>query len=230
MEPVKVGDVYDMARACMNDTIGMQYTNTVLEPYFRIAYDDLKMICEDNNLPFGNQTSAPITVTAGVIDIGGDTGPALPADMIDLIELYERISGTDNDYQMMRNMRFLPKTEQRTMFLEVYAWQNNVIKFIGALSDIQVKIDYVANKLGKLVNENTLITLYNSKNFLGFATASYAARYIGENPTRADSLAGDAGNALEKMENIPVKSQQNMPVRRKPFMANYRQRGWTGYR
>lgn len=220
--PVKAGDIFDNAQALLNDRAGDVYTDEVLLPYLRMAYVDLRLDCEDNNIPFTNMTSASITVPAGVTNIGGSGGPALPADLVEIVEMWERTAGTSNDFMLMRRRIFKPKTDVQTSYLGVYSWQGQEVKLIGATGDIEVKFDYISQNIGEIVNENTLIIIYNSCAFLWFRTAALAAFYIMENKTRSDECNAEALRCMETMENIAIKSQQGMPVRRRPFMSSYR--------
>lgn len=226
--PVKAGEVFDKARFFLNDTVAAVFTDTVLLPALQIAIEDLRLECEDNNIPFTNVTSAAILVPAGVQSIGGDGGPALPTDLVEIVEMYERIAGTTNDFIQMRRRNFIPKTEFQTTYLEIYTWQKQVVNFIGSTSDIEVKIDYVGNSLNQVVNANSEILIYNSISFLWFRTAALAANYIGENKTRSDELNIESVRCIETMENIGIKNQQSMPIRRRPFMSSYRQRSILG--
>lgn len=226
--PVKAGDILDKARTLMNDAAGDEYTDTKLLPYMQMAYVDLRLECEDNNIPFTNMTSKAITIPAGVKNIGGSGGPALPVDLVEIVEMYERIAGTNNDYMLMGRRYFEPKTEVETTYLQVYTWQGQVVHFIGASTDIEVKIDYISQSIGEINDPNTLVLIYNSCAFLWFRTAALAAFYAAENPTRSQELNAEAARCMDLMINIGVKSQQNMPVRRRPFMSAYRQRGWQG--
>lgn len=228
--PVKAGDIFTTSRFLLNDQVGAVFDNETLLPALKIAAEDLRLECEDNNIPFTNSTSAAITIPAGTVTIGGPNAPALPTDLVEIVEMYERIAGTNNDFMLMRSRNFLPKTEFQTTYLEVYTWQNQVVHFIGATSDIEVKIDYVSNELNRIIDENTEIRLFNCISFLWFRTAALAANYIGENKTRSDELNAEALRCIETMENIGIKNQQRQPVRRRPFMSTYRQRGWaSGY-
>ena len=226
--PVKAGEVFDKARFFLNDTVSAVFTDTVLLPALQIAIEDLRLECEDNNIPFTNVTSAAILVPTGVQSIGGDGGPALPTDLVEIVEMYERIAGTTNDFIQMRRRNFIPKTEFQTTYLEIYTWQKQVVNFIGSTSDIEVKIDYVGNSLNQVVNANSEILIYNSISFLWFRTAALAANYIGENKTRSDELNIESVRCIETMENIGIKNQQSMPIRRRPFMSSYRQRSILG--
>lgn len=225
--PVKAGEVFTKARFLLNDLAGAVYTDEVLIQPLQIATDNLRLECEDNNIPFTNVTSAAITVDAGVTNIGGNGGPALPNDLVEIVNIYERTAGTNNDFKMMTRRNFLPKSEYQTSFLLIYTWQQQTIQFIGATADIEVKIDYVGNTLNQPTNANSEILIFNSISFLYFRTAALAANFIGENKTRSDELNAEALNCIETMENIGIKNQQNNPVRRRPFMAGYRNRGWA---
>lgn len=220
--PIKAGDVFNTARFLLNDTEVQQFTDTVLAPALKIAVNDLRLECEDNNIPYTNMTSAAITVPAGTFDIGGSTGPALPADLVEIVEMYERVAGTNNDFMLMARRNFLPKTEFQTTFLQTYTWQKQIVHFIGATGDIEVKIDYVGDTLSRVIDANSEIAIYNSISFLSFRTAALAANYIGENKSRSDELNLEAVRCIETMENIGIKNQQSIPIRRRPFMSRYR--------
>ena len=225
--PVKAGEVFSKARFLLNDTSEAVYTDEVLLPALQIAVDNLRLECEDNNIPYTNVTSAAITVDAGITNVGGDGGPALPGDLVEIVNVYERIAGTNNDFRLMTRRNFLPKTSYQTTYLQVYTWQQQTIQFIGATSDIEIKIDYVGNTLSQPVDTNSSILIFNSISFLYFRTAALAANFIGENKSRSDELNMEALNCIETMENIGIKQQQNNPIRRRPFMAAYRTRGWA---
>ena len=237
----KTGSIIeDLVRPLLNASVEDGYTDEVILPYFKMAYDNLRMECEDNNIPFTNVTSAIIAVDQGVTDVGGPTGPALPTALVEIFDIYERIAGTDNDFMLMKRRYFLPKTSILTAYLEVWSFQKQYINFLGANGNIEIKIDYIADTLVGIIDSNTMVSLWNCRNFLGFRTAALCAQFIGENDTRAEALNAQAGwvteanpnpsGELQRMLNISVKNQQSMPVRRKPFMSGYRQRGWAGYR
>jgi hypothetical protein len=223
----KVGTVYDNARALLNDQIAAVFTNTVLAPYFGMAYDEIRQDCEDNNISITNETTDPITITTSQYDIGGTTGPALPGDFIEPIELWEIPANTTNDYMLMRRVDFLPKTAVKTAYLEVYQFNRGFIKFLGATGDIQVKMDYVCIGLPDFVDDNTMLKVRNMMLFLGYKTAGLAAMFIGENETRAAALGDLSVQAKDVFESITLKSKQNIVTRRRPFMMSYKQSGGT---
>lgn len=222
---LQAGQVFDGARALLNDINGQVYTNDVQLPFFQMAFEEVRQELQDYNIPITNKTSAAILIPYGVKDIGGPTGPPLPNDFIELLECWEIPAGTNNDYMQMRRKIFLPKTDILTAYLEVYTWADQYIHFLGANGDIQVKLDYIASGLGPVVNENSVIRLTNVINVLKFRTAAYCAMFIGENETRASVLNEKANEALDTMLGIQIKNTQRIQTRRRPFMASYKQRG-----
>lgn len=221
----KVGDVFTGARALLNDQDSAVFTNAVLTEYFKIAYEEIRQDCEDNQLPITLRTSEPILIPTGVLDVGGPTGPPLPGDLIEVLECWETPAGTNDDYMLMRKLRFLPKTGIKTAYLEVWQWVDQYIKFLGANGDIQVKLDYISTGFVDTTNENAIIKLTNAINFLKFRTAAYAAMFIGENETRAQVLNEKSQEALDVLLSIQLKSAQRITTRRRPFMASYKRRG-----
>lgn len=223
--PVTAGSVFNNARFFLNDTGASIYTDTALREPLNVAINDLRTELQDNDISVTSDTSAAIEILSGVTDIGGDTGPALPNDFLVPIQLWEKIANVDMDYLMMDKRDFLPKTWALTSFLQVWTYQNQIIKFLGANGNVDVKIDYRANRIFDVLNSNTQINVINAGSFLGFQTAGYAAEFIGENVGRAQSLYAKAADNLEKLMNLDIKNKQNQITRKRPFMAAYKSRG-----
>lgn len=222
---LKVGDVFNGARALLNDQDAAVFTNTVLAEYFKISYEEIRQECEDNQLDITLKTSEPISIPQGVLDIGGPTGPALPIDLIEPLECWEIPAGTNDDYMQMRKLRFLPKTGIKTAYLEVWQWADQYIHFLGANGDIQVKLDYISTSFPDTTNENAILKLTNVINYLKFRTAAYASMFIGENTERAQVLNDLSTKALDTLLSIKIKTDQRNTTRRRPFMAAYKRRG-----
>lgn len=225
----KIGDVLDSARVLLNDSSGDVYTNPDLLPLFRIGYDDLRQELQSYNIPITNSTTKAIAINQGMKDIGGPTGPALPRDLVSIEQCWERTAGTSDDMMLMQRVQYLPKTDILTAFLQVWEWSKQYVHFLGANSDIEVKLDYTCTGLGPAIDSNTIVNLINGQNFLNFRTGALASRYIGENTERADELDGEAGRALDTLLSSQVKNSSGIVTRRRPFMANYKQRGGGTY-
>ena len=223
-----VSDVLLTSATLLNDSAQASFTNAVLFPYLKIAWDELREILEEHNIEITNAVSDALSIVVGVVDIGGNTGPPLPQNLVEIQALHERTSGTSEDYILMVKRTTLPKVVTLTNQLVWWAYEGQKIKFVGANVDRQVKIDYISNGLPDLEAVSSPITLINAKTALEFRTAGLAAEFIGENPTRADSLNNNASGALERALNINIKSEQSIITRRRPFRANYIRRGFGG--
>jgi hypothetical protein len=222
-------DVFNRARVHLNDAQAQVYTDIVLKEYLQTALDELAEVYEDNGLPLTDKvTPVALQLAAGVRDIGGPIGPALPNDLVEITALYERTSGSNQDFNLMRRMDFLPEYTVQTAYNVYWVWQQQFIRLLGATTALEVMIEYVANLFPTIVDANTVIPIINVKNTLAFRVAGLAAEFIGENASRGQSLNGQAGNALDRLMNLSVRGEQFVTTRRRPFRANYKQRsrGW----
>lgn len=222
MLPITAGSVMDMVAAVMNDTARQVYTDAAILPYMQLAYEDLKTELQDYNIPISNVTSSAILVPAGIKQLADAD---LPVDLIEIMSINERTAGTADDFVLMERKQFLPLTQQLTAFLQYWSWQDQVIKFLGANGNVEIKINYIASNLGDIADENTLLRLYNIKGYLTYRTGGHCSSFIGENESRANMLYGFAGQELEKLLSINIKSQQGIRTRRRPFRSSYKSTG-----
>ncbi len=218
-------DVLNSSRALLNDTAAQQFTNAFMLPYLNIAIAELNEMAELNNVQVTNATSVPVVVPVGVDNIGGAGGPDLPAGLIEIQQLFERTNGTSDNYQEMTRKNFLPEYEVLINELIYWAWENQIVKFLGALSDRQVRMHYISSRINAVTDATNPISVINAESFLNYRTAALAAEFSGENKTRADSLNGNAGLALDRFLGIDSKGRQAITTRRRPFMGSYKSRG-----
>lgn len=213
----------------MNDAAQTNYTNTACLPYFNLALDELQEIFEQNDIPITNETSAAITVKAGVNSIGLDTTPSLPSDFIELKQLWESQSGL-NQWTEVGKREFIPHYIEDdvniTQFL-IYAWEHGRIKVKSAVQDNDLKLDYTASMFNtpiliKDINVNLPFT--NIKTYLEYKTAALCAMFIAENETRALALDSLTGTALSRALGIPIKGMQSIITRRRPFRQAFKSR------
>jgi hypothetical protein len=222
-------EIIDIAAAANNDVAQTVYTDAATLPYLNMALDDLQEIFELNNIPVTNEVSAVIPVTAGVLGIGDSGQPNLPPKLIEIRGLYERTTGTSNSFIPMSKREFLPHTTVQSTQLVYWAWVGDKIKFIGATSDIDVKMDFIRSifltplAIGDV---NIDLGIKGVKQFLGFRTGGLCAMFVGQNETRATALNELANEALERALGIPIKGKQSMPTRKRPFRASYKNRGY----
>lgn len=225
MLSISVKEVLDRSRFFLNDVNATFFTDDNIFAAFKVAYDDLKEELYDNNVQITNELSQEYTITTDMRDIGGPTGPPLPINLVVPVNLWERQAGTDDDFTLMSQRRYLPKTNVLTAYLQYWSYRKQIIQFLGANQNREVKVDYVGDTLTFVTSVNSQLNLFNCKSFLAYRTGALTAEYMGENSTRADKLNANATSAMDKLINTDVKNQQSMPVRRRPFMANYKRNG-----
>lgn len=219
------GDVLDKVASLMNDNSKQLYTHTACLPYLNMAMDELQTHMELENVPYTNEVSTPLVITAGVTTISSSTSPALPFDLVDIQSIAERANGSSDNYIPLVHLEFLSNNIQQTESLLYYQWANQKLNFLGATTDRQILIRYVGSALANVVTDTDVINLINSKPYLTYKTAALCASYIGENESRAQSLEIRAQAALDQFLGINAKSRQNIVVRRRPFMQRYNSRG-----
>lgn len=222
----------DASAALMNDAAKTQYTYAAQLPYLRIAIKELQEVFEQNNIPVTNESSpAVIQVDAGVTEIGfvGVTSaPNLPSDLVDIQRLW--YSPRDQELWLpMTKRNFLPHylEGQEISPLSYYTWQGQKIEILPSTTDNDIKLDYIKSLFPtSIVDQNTNIGIINAQTFLEYRTGALCAQFIGENKSRADELNVFASMAMDRATGIGTKGAQAIPIRRRPFRANYKRRGY----
>ncbi len=224
------GDVMNIAAALLNDPELSVYSYVAQLPYLQMASQELEEYFEQNNIPVTNETSAVIPVDAGVTEIGfADSTPVpnLPDDLVEIRQLW--YSPRDQDQWLsMTKREYLPHylENQEINQLTYYTWKDQIVSILPANTDNDIKFDYIKPIFPTIVDQNTILGLINGKTFLEYRTAALCAEFIGENPTRASSLNNDAVLASDRATGIGTKGRQSIPVRRRPFRAGFRRRGF----
>lgn len=213
----------------MNDTARRTYTYAAMLPYFNIALAEMQEELELNEIGVSEETSSSVEVDVGetAIVASSTTQPTYPTDLVEIQQLWERLQGSTDPYIPMFKRDYLPHylNDLPVSELVYWAWISQEIRFIGATTDRDVKIDYIKQYFATSVTTTTTtINVMNSRSFLFFKTASLCSRFIGENPTRADALLMEAEAAKARLIGISVKGKQDIQTRRKPFLAGYKMR------
>ncbi len=220
-------EVMDLSASLLNDTALSIFTYTTQIPFLNIALSELQEECELNNVPITNKTAVILSIAAGTEGIGGGNGqPSLPPNMIEPLDLQERVSGNAYSFIPMNKVEFVPSNVTPTAYLTYWAWEDEAIKFIAGGSNgvVDVKIHYIQSIFKNIASENDPIVMTNSKTFLMYRNAALCAQFIGENESRAGDLNTMAMLALGRALGISTKGRQSIFTRRRPFNAGWRSR------
>jgi hypothetical protein len=238
---ITAGSIMDDSAALLNDVNKTYFSYAVMLPYLKIAYNEMIEECQNNNIPIANEQSKSVIIQAGIKSWGGtepgqpvnvsgtlifESGPPLPQDLIVPQKLLERLAGSAEDFQEMTRVEFLPPYVQLVEALIFWSFNNQQIQFLGATQNREVMMNYIGNTALLILDQNSVIPMFNSRTTLAFRTAGLVAQYIGENEDRAGVLNGDASNALDRMLGINTKNRQTQTTRRRPFMARFKIRGY----
>ncbi len=111
-----------------------------------------------------------------------------------------------------------------------FTWQSQELRFLPTNQDNQLKMDYIRDLFAAVTAANYTtydVAVINAQSFLQYRTAGLAARFVGENPTRAGELDNDAGLAMDRALGIGTKGRQAILLRRRPFRSTYKNRSYT---
>lgn len=217
------------AATLLNDTARTVYTYVATLPYLQIAMQELQEHFQLSNISVTQITSAVINIPAGTNQIvyNGIGVPTLPTDMIEPAQLWERPENTD-PYVPMTRKDYIPHQLEGVPVSQFgfYVWESQIIKFLPANLNIDIKIDYIKEIFTPLVDENSAIDVINAATFLEYRTAALCAEFIERNQANANALNTYAVLALDRVTGIGVKGKQTIMTRRRPFRASYKKRGF----
>ena len=229
----KPSEIITTVAGLMNDIDQAVYNNAACLPFLNLSLDELQEIYELNGIPVTNETSAAIKVKSGVSEIGFDTNPAFPSDLIEIQQLWESPSGLNQWTPVVKKETIPHYLEDNTTISQFLIWalEHGRIRVVAANSDNDLKIDYTASLFStpiliKDINVNLPFT--NVKTYLEYKTAALCAMFIAENESRALALDSLTGTALSRALGIPIKGMQSIVTRRRPFRHSFKARG-TSY-
>ena len=224
------GDVMDTAAALLNDSAKQRFTYTVQLPYMKKAFRELRQLLEASNIPKTNRVAEMLAIPAGTTEISYVTTPALPADLVEIRQLWERPSG-QNPWTPMQRYETLPYSLDGapTANFIIWAWLDNKIHLLATTQENDLKVDYIA-QLDNVVDENTTIDVINGQTFLENRVAALCAQYCSEDTERASDLNEEANAALDTLTIIESKAKQTIFTRRRPFRQSWKVRGSAGIR
>jgi hypothetical protein len=227
------GTVMSAAASLLNDTARTVYSYASQVPYINIALRELQEYYQLHDIDIAQLTSSVIQVNAGVTEIiynaaGTATNPALPDDMIEPEQVWERARDTDPFVPMTRK-EYLPHSIDgvTTSQFIYFVWQDQKIIVPEANRNNDIKIDYVKELFAPVTDENSQINVVNAATFLEYRTAALCAEFIERNLPSANALNAYALMAMDRATGISIKGKQSITTRRRPFRAGYKKRGWV---
>jgi hypothetical protein len=221
-------DALNLARALMNDSAGVVFTDTLLMPLLNSVYRGLQrelaengvsVLAEQQDIELDVNASSGVTNT----EISDASSPQLPTDCLMPQMLWERATTNTTDV-------FVPMEKfmsgggmlnlQPSSYLRLWEWREDKINLIGATQSITVRVRY-EKVLPQLTLGTDPVQIRSATDPLGYATAALAARSRGARALAAD-LLGAAQQATENLIQRYVRPEQVKARRRRPY--GYRQR------
>lgn len=199
------------AKVLLNDPSGHVYADDKLLPLMQKAYRELQLKMQLNGLATMKEISANLTVTAGTTSLGDGSG--LPSDFVLPIDLEERASGSSLKFESMEETTWEPNITPGVS-LRFWNFREEQVKFPAALGNREVRMKYQKG-LTRITATTTPIQIIGAETFLASRTAAIAAMVLGENPSRAEAINGDAAGALFDLIALLVKQNQALPIRRR---------------
>lgn len=215
---VLVSAILDDAAVYLNDATKSRFTYAVLLPYVKRAHKQLQLELHLNDVSALLEVSALDTVLAGATVM-----TTQPTDLIEPSGMWERLLGSTDTLNPMTRKEFEPE-EIAGASLTYWTWREQVITFIGATTDRQVKLRYLKSATA-ITNEASSVSVLDADLYLAPYTAGLAAKYIGENYERGQQLMNEAEINLNKVIRRNVKKRQGLTGRRKSFTTNLRRGG-----
>lgn len=143
----------------------------------------------------------------------------LPANMLYPTKLWERQSGTENNFQEMHQVQEGLPPRQQTFALRDWEWRNNNINFCGATQNRDIRMRYYGTlqvPYGTTIDfETTYVPILDSTEAVAYKVAVKYARMLGS-PGLQD-LVGEAKEQMFQLKNAVVRRMQSVTYHRTPF-------------
>lgn len=217
MPSVTALSVFNEARGTyLNDVAGAVYTDTVMLPHLKSAYEHLRNELALNDIPTLDEVSSEQTVTALATSMS-----SFPTDVIVPIMMQERSVGSTEIWQLMEERTWVPNEAQAST-LRFWMWRKEAIEFLGATTDRAVRLFYLRDLNPSAIASNATLQAANARSYLAARVAALVAMFIQNNSDLAQAANMVADDQLRKVIMINVKARQGLPTRRKPFIGSRR--------
>lgn len=226
MASYTLADLVAKAQALLNDSV--YYTSAVLVPYINIAQDELGDTLRNNGVAQTKFVSSVLTVTAATTALSQSSSPALPANLVEPILLFERSVGAqEQDFVLMIGPATIPNVNPGTS-LVYWDWDMDstngpTIQFNpggGATSNREVRIIYYGEPVPFSVGTDKSMYL-GAENAIVYKTCALVGGSRG-NVTMAQAFDGEWQKASMRYVEEMVKENQAVPGRRQPWLGGGR--------
>src|SRR5271169_1732943 len=211
------GQITALVRSLLNDAAGNLFTDTVLLPYVNAAYRKAQRALA--NIQSGSfLTDNVLLVVSAVtevdpsvqVSITDATAPPnqLPTDLLVPLKLWERASGSSDDFVEMVDLTRhggLPSRVQ-DVTLNVWEWRADGLWFLGATQDTQLRLRY-QKAFPDLADGTSPVLIRNAQEAIAYYTAALASASRGSPLAERWDNAGD--DALEDLVSRAVQREQN---------------------
>jgi hypothetical protein len=197
------GQITALVRSLLNDAAGNLFTDAVLLPYANSAYRKVQRALANvqsgtfltDNVLLVVSAVAQVDASAQV-SITDATAPPnqLPTDLLVPVKVWERASGTSNDFVEMIDLTDhdgLP-SEPQGQTLRYWEWRADGLYFLGATQDTQIRLRY-QKSYPDLTDATSPVLIRNAQEAIAYAAAAMAGAARGApQAERWDVAAADA--------------------------------------
>ncbi|SRR5579885_766201 len=203
---------------------GDVFTDAVLIPFVAKAYRKVQMKLMGNTSPT-ETTEVVITLPAGTTVLSDSSSPALPTDFLAPEIIRERITGNLYFGPPMTRVDVLPSTAQ-TSLNGCYAWYDEQINFIGALSETDISLRYYRGQAA-ISDITSQLLIRGCLDVVADWTAFLAAE--SRAPGSGSMFASLYNQDMQEFLNMQAQARQYAPSRRRPNNAVRRGAYGWGY-
>ena len=221
-------DALSLARALLNDSAAVVFTDSLLMPLLNSAYRGLQrelaengvsVLTEQQDIELDTDPTSGVTQT----ELSDVSSPQLPTDCMVPHMLWERATANTTDV-------FVPMEKftsagsmlnlQPSTYLRLWEWREDKVNLIGATQSITVRMRY-EKVLPELTVGTDPVQIRSATDPLAFAAAALAARSRGARALAQDLLA-TAQMATENLIERYVRPEQQKGRRRMPYSYHRR--------
>src|SRR5256885_15202440 len=221
------GQITALVRSLLNDAQGNLFTDAVLLPYANSAYRKVQralrnagaggFLQDDVLLVVSGITQTDTSLQVSITDA---TAPPnqLPTDLLFPLKIWERRSGSTQDFIEMVDLSQhggLPSRAQG-LTLSVWEWRVDGLYFLGATQDTQIRLRYL-KAYPDLSDATSPVLVRNAQEAIAYATAALAGWARGS--PLAEKWDDAAADGLDNLVSCSVRREQQSARRRRPFSA-----------